>query len=82
MFQLNRNSAVRLRAQCVHVVVLNAFRHHRLLRSRRARLSPRCRTRCAQRLSASQIIALDIGVSPAVRLHMCSTPFGITDYCA
>ena len=43
------------------------------------------RYRGAQRLSASQIIALSEDAShrlARIQLIMCSTPFGITDYCA
>ena len=59
--------------------VLNAFRHHRLLRETPPRPLP-CPA-CAQRLSASQIIAHAVDGEILIG-GRCSTPFGITDYCA
>ena len=62
-----------------YVSVLNAFRHHGLYRWRRCR--PRtCTRRSAQRLSASRIISEGRWTWEEAALHMCSTPFGITDY--
>ena len=59
--------------------MLNAFRHHRLLRASVGK--PILAMRCAQRLSASQIITQFelLGVGGFL---LCSTPFGITDYYA
>ena len=56
--------------------VLNAFRHHRVLRRQRWRMR-RPRTRCAQRLSASQGATQEPYRDPFGN-WTCSTPFGIT----
>ena len=58
------------------VSVLNAFRHHRVLRCLRAR-SGSSAALCAQRLSASQG-ATHIGRVLKPDRCVCSTPFGIT----
>ena len=59
--------------------VLNAFRHHRFLHSTEpSALSVRV---SAQRLSASQISAHRVQHDDLMLVPVCSTPFGITDFC-